>query len=61
MSPRYLTERLYMDSSSFANNPYSGCEVRLLTYIRSRTAAPAQVLDPDGLFARRLPIASPGF
>ena len=35
------TPRPYMDSSSFANNPSSGREVRLLTYIRSRAAAPA--------------------
>ena len=37
---------------SFANNPSSGHEVRLLTYIRSYSAAPVPVLDPDGLFAR---------
>ncbi len=36
----------YMDSSSFANNPSSGREVRLLTYIRSRTAAPAPGAEP---------------
>lgn len=36
----------YMDSSSFANNPSSGREVRLLTYIRSRATAPAPGAGP---------------
>jgi hypothetical protein len=36
----------YMDSPSFANNPTSGREVRLLTYIRSRTAASASDAGP---------------
>ena len=50
-----------MDSSSFANNPFLGFWVRLLTYIRSLTAAPVMVLDHNGLFARRFPIAFSGF
>jgi hypothetical protein len=36
----------YMDSSSFANNPSSGRKVRLLTYIRSRSTAPAPGAGP---------------
>lgn len=50
-----------MDSSSFANNPFLGFSVRLLTYIRSLTAAPVMVFDHNGLFARRFPIAFSGF
>ncbi len=43
----------YMDSSPFASIPFSGWGVRLLTYIRSLTAASAlEMLVPDGLFAR---------
>ena len=44
--PHFMIERPYMDSSSFANNPSSSREVRLLTYIRSRTAAPVPGAGP---------------
>jgi len=51
-----------MDSTPFANTPFFGFWVRLLTYIRSLTTASIfKMLDPDGLFAHWLPIASTGF
>ena len=44
----------------FCKHPFLGFWVRLLTYIRSLTAAPVMVLDHNGLFARRFPIAFSG-
>jgi len=45
----------------FASTPYSGDEVRLLTYIRPLSDLDQSRSGHDGLFARRLLIASSGF
>ena len=45
----------------FAGTPFSGDEVRLLTYIRPLSDLDQPRSGHDGLFARRLLIALPGF
>jgi hypothetical protein len=50
-----------MDPTPLASNPPSGDEVRLLTYIRPRYDLGQPRSGHDGLFARRLLIALPGF
>ena len=50
-----------MDPSPLASTPRSDDEVRLLTYIRPRYDLGHPRSGHDGLFARRLPIALPGF
>src|ERR1700691_5990047 len=45
----------------FASTPYSGAKVRLLTYIRPQCDLGHPRSGHDGLFARRLLIALPGF
>jgi hypothetical protein len=61
-NPMYLgLSVLYMDPSPLASTPFSGDEVRLLTYIRPQGDLDQPRSGHDGLFARRLLIASPGF
>ena len=51
----------YTDPSPLASTPLSGDEVRLLTYIRPQCDLAQPRSGHDGLFARRLLIALPGF
>ena len=51
----------YMDPSPLASTPFSGDEVRLLTYIRPLSDLDQPRSGHDGLCARRLLIASSGF
>jgi len=51
----------YMDPTPLASTPPSGDEVRLPTYIRPQVDLGQPRSGHDGLFARRLLIALPGF
>src|ERR1700685_1256717 len=58
--PQAANDRIWTPPH-FASAPYSGAKVRLLTYIRPQCDLGHPRSGHDGLFARRLLIALPGF